>query len=150
MKKTTLLLIALPLILLAFKKYNTASDYSNSYNYGILDLQKKLESLETMIRSSELNKTDDVLKLRSEINVCRSKMKRVDIWLRYLEPISYKRINGPLPVQWETEVFEKFEKPYKREGAGLTLAWLYLDEHTKERDSLTKLIQAALKAVKIY
>jgi len=150
MKKTTLLIIALPLILLAFKKYETASDYNNSYSYGISDLQKTLEGLETLIRSSDLSKPKDVLKLRSEINFCRTKMKRVDIWLRYLEPISYKRINGPLPVEWETEVFEKFEKPYKREGAGLTLASLYLDEDTKERDSLTKLIQAALKAVKIY
>jgi hypothetical protein len=72
MKKTTLLLIALTVILLAFKKYGTASDYSNSYNYGISDLQKTLEGLETLIRSSDLSNAEDVLKLQNEINFCRT------------------------------------------------------------------------------
>ncbi|MBK6522634.1 MAG: hypothetical protein IPG08_10000 [Sphingobacteriaceae bacterium] len=81
-----------------------------------------------MINARELTNAADINKIRDEINSCRLELKGIDIWLRYLEPISYKRINGPLPVEWETEVFEKFEKPYKREGAGLTLASLYLDE----------------------
>ena len=32
-------------------------------------------------------------------------------------------------MEWETEVFEKYEAPYKREGAGLTLAEQYLGEN---------------------
>jgi cytochrome c peroxidase len=47
-------------------------------------------------------------------------MKAIDFWLRYIEPTLYKKINGPLPVEWETEVFEKYEKPYRREGDGFT------------------------------
>ena len=46
----------------------------------------------------------------------RLKLKEIDFWLRYLEPVAYKKINGPLPVEWETEVFEKWEAPYKRDG----------------------------------
>ena len=53
------------------------------------------------------------------IERARFKLKAVDFWLRYLDPTTYKRINGPLPVEWETEVFEKFEPPYKRKGSGL-------------------------------
>jgi cytochrome c peroxidase len=74
----------------------------------------------------------------------------MDFWFRYLEPISYKKINGPLPVEWETEVFEKFEKPYKREGAGLTLALLYLDESSIKKDHLIELIQASLNATQTF
>ena len=62
----------------------------------------------------------------------------------------YKKINGPLPVEWETEVFEKFEKPYKRNGAGLTLAELYLEEKVKNKDSLLHLIQSSVDASKTY
>lgn len=47
-----------------------------------------------------------------------------------------------------TEVFEKFEKPYKLEGAGLTLAELYLEEENIEQDSLYKLVQAAVNEFK--
>lgn len=88
--------------------------------------------------------------IRKEIAAARMKLKAIDFWLRYLEPIGYKKINGPLPVEWETEVFEKWEKPYKREGAGLTLAELYLDEENIQRDSLLRLIQISLDATKIF
>jgi cytochrome c peroxidase len=53
-------------------------------------------------------------------------------------------------VEWETEVFEKFEKPYKREGAGLTLAELYLEEQTVKKDSLIQLITASVAASATY
>ena len=67
-------------------------------------------------------------------------MKSLDFWFRYLEPEAYRKINGPLPVEWENEVFEKFEPPYRREGAGLSLAEKYLDEKTIDKDSLGALI----------
>jgi len=44
------------------------------------------------------------------IELARLKLKGIDFWLRYLDPIAYKKINGPLPVEWETEVFEKMGK----------------------------------------
>ncbi len=77
-------------------------------------------------------------------------LKEMDFWLRYLEPVAYKKINGPLPVEWETEVFEKYETPYKREGGGLTLAENYLEEKEINKDSLASLITASLLATDVF
>ena len=87
---------------------------------------------------------------KHEIATARLKLKAADFWLRYFEPNAYRRINGPLPVEWETEVFEKFEKPYRREGAGLTLAELALDDSTVTRDSLLALVRASMLAAKVF
>lgn len=150
MKKSALILIIVTLFLLSFKKYSSSNDYFDLYSNRIGSFEKHLEKLQTLVKSHELTNEADIKKIRDEINSCRIELKGVDIWLRYLEPISYKRINGPLPVEWETEVFEKYEKPYKREGAGLTLASQYLDEEKKEKDSLHKLIEYSLKALQSY
>ena len=88
--------------------------------------------------------------LRGEIAATRLKLKAADFWLRYLEPNTYRRMNGPLPVEWETEVFEKFEKPYRRVGAGLTLAELALDDSTVTRDSLLALVRASMAAAQVF
>jgi len=40
--------------------------------------------------------------------------------------------------------------PYKREGAGLTLAALYLEEKNIEKDTLLNLIQASINATEIF
>lgn len=88
--------------------------------------------------------------LRGRIHSLRKSLKGMDIMLRYYEPLLYKKINAPLPVEWETEVFEKFEKPYKREGAGLILAELYLDEESANKDSLLGLLRPALPVLQNY
>ncbi|GAA4457375.1 cytochrome-c peroxidase [Rurimicrobium arvi] len=88
--------------------------------------------------------------LKQAIRQCRIVMKRCDIWLRYMEPLAQKQINGPLPVEWETEVFEKFEKPYRREGAGLLLAEQYLDGELVVRDTFRQLIARAVSASQVY
>jgi cytochrome c peroxidase len=84
------------------------------------------------------------------IEEARIKLKNIDFWLRYFEPNAYRKINGPLPVEWENEVFEKFEKPYKREGAGLSLAELSMSQTPLIRDSLLSLIDKSLGAVKTF
>jgi len=84
------------------------------------------------------------------IELARLKLKGIDFWLRYLDPIAYKKINGPLPVEWETEVFEKWEKPYKRDGAGLTLAELYLEEDDINRDTLLELVQLSINVIPTF
>ena len=77
-------------------------------------------------------------------------MKAADFWMRYFDPVQYLRVNGQLPVEWETEVFEKFEKPYRRDGAGLSLAYQYLETDTPAKDSLLRLVQGGLDAVRSY
>ena len=88
--------------------------------------------------------------LKQRIFEARLALKKADFWLRYLEPISYKKINGPLAVEWENEVFEKYEHPYRREGAGLSLAELYLNEEHVYKDTLLRLITPAIEALNVY
>ncbi len=77
-------------------------------------------------------------------------MKRIDFWTRYLDPLAFKQINGPLPVEWETEVFEKYEKPYRRVGAGLTLAELYLEETQVQSEVLLGILKPMISAIETY
>jgi cytochrome c peroxidase len=88
--------------------------------------------------------------LLAKIQQVRQELKPMDFWWRYLEPNQYRLLNGPLPVEWETEVFEKFEQPYRREGAGLTLAAIYLDEEDAGTDSLRRLLQKSITALQTF
>lgn len=134
-------------LLFSFRKDVDSSVYSADFANKMMNFENKLGSLVSCIESSDLKSEKDKEKIKVRINLARLSMKSVDFWLRYLEPVSYKHINGPLPVEWETEVFEKFEKPYKRDGAGLTLAENYLDEENPVKDTLIKLIKSAQLSV---
>lgn len=90
------------------------------------------------------------LRCKELIHQNRLLLKSVDFWIRYLHPNLYRKINGPLLVEWETEVFEKFEAPYKRIGAGLGLAESYLDEAAIKKDSLLNLIKSGLESSKLF
>jgi cytochrome c peroxidase len=134
----------------SFIKVDNDENYVSEYTQKIHDLKSNTLELLKLIEKSNFNNELEKTEVINKINVTRIALKHVDIWLRYLEPISYKKINGPLPVEWETEVFEKFEKPYKREGAGLTMAALYLDEKVINKDSLRNLIRSSLSAINVY
>ncbi len=133
-------------LLISFKT-STISSYKSSYLYESTQLEAQLSNIIFRIQKQNLKNADLI---SAEIDSIRLQLKQTDFWLRYLEPTVYKKINGPLPVEWETEVFEKYEKPYKREGAGLTLAQLYLDETDFKLDSLIKLLESAKLACKVY
>lgn len=151
-KKITLLslLVVLTITFLSFDKSADHTPYKTIYLNRLYDFKKQQTDLVTLIEQSQLNDPADVAHIKKQIAVNRLSMKGIDFWLRYLEPISYKKINGPLPVEWETEVFEKFEKPYKRAGAGLTLARLYLDEDIVTKDTLLHLLNSSLNAMETY
>lgn len=134
----------------SFKKTKESESYQLYYTNGLKEFEFKQRQLLSFIQNSSLESDTNLENLREQINVVRTSLKKMDFWIRYLEPISYKKINGPLPVEWETEVFEKFENPYKREGAGLTLAALYLEEKKPLKDSLLKLIQFSITSTKIF
>ncbi|PQJ09625.1 cytochrome C peroxidase [Flavipsychrobacter stenotrophus] len=142
--------LALAASLLISFKDNGSADYLSAYNSAIAQVQVTQKQLIAGIGASDINSENGKREVRNKIEDARNAMKAADIWLRYLEPQAYRRINGPLPVEWETEVFEKFEKPYKREGTGLTLATLYLDEEKPVKDSLLSLIQSSLSATSVY
>ena len=130
-------------------KANT-SNYATYYAKQLSHFKVQQQALLQLIESSDINSTAGKQKIIDGINVLRMEMKSMDFWFRYLEPVAYKKVNGPLPVEWETEVFEKFEKPYKREGAGLTLSALYLDEKDLKKDSLVHLVQSSITACETY
>jgi cytochrome c peroxidase len=151
-KKITLLslLTVLTITFLSFDKSADHSPYKALFLNRLHDFKKQQADLIRLVEQSPLSDTTDIKLIKKQIQANRADMKGLDFWLRYLEPISYKKINGPLPVEWETEVFEKFEKPYKREGTGLTLARLYLDEDIISKDTLLHLLRSSADATEIY
>ena len=124
--------------------------YISNYDQKIKDFKEDQLTLLDLIKQTDIGTQAGIEKIKQQIGIARTGLKQVDFWLRYIEPVAYKKINGPLPVEWETEVFEKFEKPYKRDGSGLTLAELYLDEKAPDKDSLLQLIQSSINATGTY
>ena len=124
--------------------------YVSYYDQKIKDFKEDQLTLLDLIKQTDIGTQAGIEKIKQQIGIARTGLKRIDFWLRYVEPVAYKKINGPLPVEWETEVFEKFEKPYKRDGSGLTLAELYLDEKAPDKDSLLHLIQSSVNATGTY
>lgn len=145
----SLCLLMLAISSISFKETETP-DYTKAYRQNLSVFRATQEQLLKMITIADINDKDVVQQLKTSIENARNPMKSMDFWMRYLEPMAYKLVNGPLRVEWETEVFEKFEKPYRREGAGLTLAALYLNEEHIEKDTLIQLIKSSLDAIEIF
>jgi cytochrome c peroxidase len=153
LKNKSFLIIGLSVLLFAtfsFQKNIDSDSYIADYNTKLRTFKNSQLVLLETIKKSDLSSKTNREKIRLQIDQTRLALKNIDFWLRYLEPISYKQINGPLPVEWETEVFEKFEKPYKREGAGLTLAAIYLDEDTVKSEVLLNLIHSSISATEVF
>ncbi len=131
----------------SFSTNNNQSSYKNYYTESVLNFQKESFQLNIYVQQNKSKIDLDLVKIR--IHSLRKLLKQNDFWLRYLEPTTYKFINGPLPVEWETEVFEKFEKPYKRIGKGLTLAELYLEEDVNA-DTLLNILSGISKGLEVY
>ena len=141
------------LVSLSFKTPVTNAEndnYKGLYNSRINAFANTQKKLVEFIQAENIFIASGVNNIKNKIAAARKQMKAIDLWLRYLEPTAYHKINGPLAVEWETEVFEKFERPYKREGAGLGLAELYLAEKNIHKDSLISLINASIKVTDIY
>jgi cytochrome c peroxidase len=134
----------------SFKESSKPALYISGYKSRLKDFAEAQQQLMAMIAKSYLPDSTEAARIKAAIHETRLRMKGLDFWLRYLSPNDYRSINGPLPVEWETEVFEKFEKPYRREGAGLTLAELYLDEPMPQKDSLVHLIKSGIAATENY
>ena len=153
MKKTFLLVILSGIVsiaILSFHQRTAAGSYAQAYFSEFKTFQDIQKKLLEQAKVSQLTSANDIEKFRQAIHDARVQLKRVDFWFRYLDPVQYNKVNGPLPVEWENEVFEKFEKPYRREGAGLSLAELYLDEPTPQPDSLARLIETGVLAASAY
>lgn len=149
MKKAVSVIFILSLILF-LSGFRTGSEYQNLYFNKLNEFTEAQTQLLNDLSTADLSSESGRNNIFKKLAYARLKMKSVDFWLRYFEPVSYKQINGPLPVEWENEVFEKFEKPYKRLGAGLTLAEEELNGQNPDRSKLYQLIQKSIKAVEVY
>jgi cytochrome c peroxidase len=145
--KTILLFPFCILLCLAFKIEDTA--YKDFYQNSINALIKSQEELLNQLKQTKLDSLGKI-SLNDGINKARLQLKACDFWLRYLEPNAYKQINGPLPVEWETEVFEKFEKPYKLTGRGFTVLYNELQEADCVKDSLINIHTSSLKTTPLF
>lgn len=107
-------------------------------------LQKALHTLDAQDPATENGRAS----ILASLHDARLAVKRSDLWLRYLDPVGYRSINGPLPVEWESEAYEKNGRPHKRIGAGVILAELHLtDEEHPTREALRALLAPAQEAV---
>jgi cytochrome c peroxidase len=149
MKKRWIILFVV-IVSSSFSLKTEITPYADLYFNSISNLNQQLVHLEEKIKSTSHLSEKEINDINDAVALTRSKLKAVDFWLRYLDPVVYKKINGPLPIEWENEVFEKFEKPYKREGAGLTLAYLYLNGKNPSEDSLARLIQLSIDAINTF
>ena len=125
-------------------------EYKNLYSTSLDAFKQQQNHLLAIIKQADLSNETDRKKIKTEIDNSRSKLKSIDFWLRYLEPIAYRKINGPLPVEWENEVFEKFEPPYRRQGGGLILAELSLEEDPTNKNALLSLVDTSVIAIQTF
>jgi cytochrome c peroxidase len=146
-RKYILFLLPVALVVLLLFQNSTSPDvYPSIYHTRLAAFEQSQQFLLQQISQANLSSETEREKLKTQIAASRKSLKAADLWFRYLEPLAYKKMNGPLPVEWETEVFEKFEPPYKREGAGLTLAEVYLDEPNPEKKVLERLVKESIQA----
>lgn len=151
-KKFTLIILVLVTAVFSFSFDQTTNPdrYHDNYMERNHNFKESLVDLLGTIQSSDINSEEDIAAITEKIHEARFKLKSIDFWARYMEPIAYRNLNGPLPVEWETEVFEKFEPPYKREGKGLTQAALYLEEENITKEHLTQLVKNSVDAADVF
>ncbi|MBS1928419.1 MAG: hypothetical protein KIS82_03100 [Ferruginibacter sp.] len=137
---------------LSFGTSNSApvnNDYHNLYFRKADEIAQRFQKLKGEFEKCNLNDSASRQKLLGEIKGMRPLLKSADIWYRYLEPNAYRKLNGPLPVEWENEVFEKFEPPYRRVGSGLSLMETYMEEGVN-RDSLIRMADSSLLGMDVF
>lgn len=134
---------------LSFKMAGKAA-YVEAYFQNISEIRQKQSELLELLQHTELQNSAQRSHFVSALHQLRLKLKAQDFWFRYLEPNAYRKLNGPLPVEWETEVFEKYEPPYRREGAGLSLIEIALDEPALSKEYISKNIYAFIGSLDVF
>ena len=153
MNRISILCITLVLFLSAISisfKPAEKDSYKQFYGTQMKAFTDGEQELMNAISAENIQTQNGKQAIKNKIATARLQLKAIDFWLRYLNPLAYHKINGSLPIEWETEVFEKYEQPYKREGAGLTLAELYVGKKDASKDSLLCLIKSTVQTMDLY
>ena len=145
-----LIIMAISLAGFDLPKEQLEPSYAQLYQERLGRLKSSILSSLEIIKKSDPRNPEKSQQILKSIHSSRLQLKTCDFWLRYLDPIAYRKINGPLPVEWENEVFEKFETPYRREGAGLILAENRLGEDSLQKTDLIALLDSALASIPAF
>src|SRR5262245_60549794 len=99
--RLTAFLILTVILLISMTHKNNSSPYLDLYSSRIEKFQAEQRSLIDLIQGAREISGDTIALVKRQIAATRLELKLIDFWLRYLEPVAYKKINGPLPVEWE-------------------------------------------------
>ena len=136
--------------LFLFSFFRSEDPYVKRYYEKIDGYAASLDSFANYIITIDVHTESGKKLIVDRIHELRKEMKAIDIWLRYMAPARYRKVNGQLPVEYEVEPFEKYERPMWRYGSGLSLAEIYLEEEDMQRDSLYKLIRTSADTMQVY
>ncbi|MCC6752667.1 MAG: cytochrome C peroxidase [Saprospiraceae bacterium] len=118
--------------------------YKLRYDSRLDALQSHLDEL---LHIADAHSGENQASVLERLPAARRALKAADFWMRYVDPIQYRRVHGVLPVEWEVEVFEKWEPPYLRVSGGLFLLETYLEEPEMHWDSARVLLRAARESI---
>ncbi len=138
-----------PISVCATVKPSKVQSYQELYQQRLMAFEESVAVLVSDLEVGERSVNHKGV-LLEKIHELRQLLKSADFWIRYLDPIQYRKVNGVLPVEWEVEVFEKWEPPYRRIGGGLFLAESYLAEQDWKFDSLKQLLRLATDGLKAF
>jgi len=136
--------------LFLFSFFRSEDAYVKRYYEKIDGYAASLDSFANYIITIDVHTDSGKKLIMDRIHELRMEMKAIDIWLRYMAPARYRKVNGQLPVEYEVEPIEKYERPMWRYGSGLSLAEIYLEEEDMRRDSLYKLIRTSADTMQVY
>jgi cytochrome c peroxidase len=129
---------------------SNSGPYADLYYKDIADLKASFTKLTDVLAQANLSTTAGKNAVFTQLYLTRKVLKKSDLWTRYLEATTYRALNGPLPVEWEVEVFEKLEKPYRRPGYGLSVFENALDSGVTNKDSLKSILTHSINALPVY
>lgn len=100
-KKHILIFFLAGMVIFSYSFRNTETQpkaYAAHYLQRLQSFKQSELALIAAIDKADISKPEERESLKKEISKARIAMKSMDYWLRYLEPLAYKKINSPLPV----------------------------------------------------
>ncbi|MEI9809992.1 MAG: hypothetical protein WDO16_20175 [Bacteroidota bacterium] len=91
-------------------------EYTSLYSNSLAEFKGQLTLLSNTIRSTDISTEQGRQKIREQIRSSRLKMKGLDFWFRYFEPNVYRKINGPLPVEWKMKCLKNLNRLTKEKA----------------------------------
>src|SRR5687768_7905816 len=97
-KRSTVLalLVFIAFAAISFKDDSGKNAYTSAYNARIKTFSKAQAMLIAAVDGADMGNPQHIEAIRVQLQRARLGMKGADFWLRYLDPLQYKKINSPL------------------------------------------------------